>query len=81
MLLIVVIVGGVEEHSNRLWEGMILSMIGEKLSGSSPGEVCGAVVSVRHQEDIIALWNRDASCDQIKELLGEKMKEVNWIGN
>ena len=41
------------------WERVVLSIIGEQFDVGN--EICGAVLSVRFNEDIIAIWNRHAS--------------------
>uniref|UniRef100_A0A8K9XSR7 Eukaryotic translation initiation factor 4E type 2 n=1 Tax=Oncorhynchus mykiss TaxID=8022 RepID=A0A8K9XSR7_ONCMY len=45
--------------ASRCWENLILAMLGEQFMVG--GEICGAVVSVRFQEDIISIWNKTAS--------------------
>ncbi|RMX56489.1 hypothetical protein pdam_00014928 [Pocillopora damicornis] len=45
--------------ASRCWENLILAMLGEQFMVGS--EVCGAVISVRFQEDIISIWNRNAA--------------------
>eukprot|EP00745_Piridium_sociabile_P001004 TRINITY_DN106317_c0_g1_i1.p1 TRINITY_DN106317_c0_g1~~TRINITY_DN106317_c0_g1_i1.p1 ORF type:complete len:231 (+),score=52.34 TRINITY_DN106317_c0_g1_i1:67-693(+) len=45
--------------ASRCWENLILAMLGEQFMVGE--EICGAVVSVRFQDDILALWNRTAS--------------------
>jgi len=45
--------------SSRAWENLVLAMLGEQFMVGE--EICGAVVSVRFQEDIISIWNRSAS--------------------
>jgi len=47
--------------SSRCWENLVLAMLGEQFMVGE--EICGAVVSVRFQEDILSIWNRTA-CDQ-----------------
>ncbi|VDI04363.1 eukaryotic translation initiation factor 4E type 2-like isoform X2 [Mytilus galloprovincialis] len=47
---------------SRCWENLILAMLGEQFMVGE--EICGAVISIRYQEDILALWNRTA-CDQV----------------
>lgn len=47
--------------ASRCWENLVLAMLGEQFMVGE--EVCGAVVSVRFQEDILSIWNRSA-CDQ-----------------
>jgi len=45
--------------ASRCWENLILAMLGEQFMVGP--EICGAVVSLRYQEDIISIWNRNAS--------------------
>ena len=47
--------------ASRCWENLVLAMLGEQFMVGE--EVCGAVVSIRFQEDILSIWNRSA-CDQ-----------------
>ncbi|WKY14893.1 hypothetical protein Q1695_000418 [Nippostrongylus brasiliensis] len=44
--------------SSRIWENLLLAMAGEQFVVGD--EICGAVCSVRNQEDIVSLWNRTA---------------------
>eukprot|EP00124_Ichthyophonus_hoferi_P003379 Ihof_evm5s289 gene=Ihof_evmTU5s289 len=44
--------------ASRLWEALILAVLGNQFEVGL--EVCGAVISVRYNEDIISLWNRSA---------------------
>ena len=60
---------------SRLWEDLILAVIGDQACSAPTmhasmtmavqfdvgDEICGAVVSIRYHEDIIALWNKTAS--------------------
>ena len=43
--------------TNRLWEMLLLNVIGEQL-GPCGDNINGIVVSLRFQEDIIAMWSR-----------------------
>ena len=50
------VVGGVGEKllpglSSRCWENLVLAMLGEQFMVGE--EICGAVVSIRFQEDIL----------------------------
>jgi len=45
--------------ASRCWENLLLALLGEQFMVG--GEICGAVVSCRFQEDIISVWNRTAS--------------------
>ena len=42
-------------------------MLGEQFMVGE--EVCGAVVSIRFQEDILSIWNRSACSDWLIELM------------
>eukprot|EP00794_Sanderia_malayensis_P011365 gene11365-12550_t len=48
--------------ASRYWENLILAMLGEQFMVES--ELCGAVISLRFQDDIISVWNKNAS-DQV----------------
>ena len=50
-------------------------MLGEQFMVGE--EVCGAVVSIRFQEDILSIWNRTA-CDQVTMIV---CNVVNAIWN
>ncbi|EFJ13596.1 hypothetical protein SELMODRAFT_38791, partial [Selaginella moellendorffii] len=45
--------------SGRFWEDLVLAMIGDQLEYSD--SLCGAVLSIRFGEDILSVWNRNAS--------------------
>lgn len=49
--------------ADRLWEDLILALIGDQFEDED--EVCGCVLSVRIQEDIISIWNKDVSNNQV----------------
>lgn len=45
----------------------VLAIIGEQFDVGN--EICGAVISVRYNEDIISLWNRNAdNSDALKSI-------------
>uniref|UniRef100_A0AAZ3NUV3 Eukaryotic translation initiation factor 4E type 2 n=1 Tax=Oncorhynchus tshawytscha TaxID=74940 RepID=A0AAZ3NUV3_ONCTS len=58
MLLILLLTG----LASRFWENIILAMLGEQFMVGE--EICGVVVSIRFQEDILSIWNKTAS-DQV----------------
>lgn len=43
----------------RAWENLCMAMLGEQFMVGN--EICGAVVSIRFQEDLLSLWNRTSS--------------------
>lgn len=55
--------------SMRLWEHLIIAAFGGMLEPED--QVCGIVISVRYQEDIISIWNKDSQDEAGKEKLKE----------
>lgn len=43
----------------------LLALVGDQLDDAD--NICGAVLSVRFNEDIISVWNRNASDHQVRE--------------
>uniref|UniRef100_A0A914WRX4 eIF-4F 25 kDa subunit n=1 Tax=Plectus sambesii TaxID=2011161 RepID=A0A914WRX4_9BILA len=60
--------------SSRIWENLLLAMIGEQFMVGE--EICGAVCSVRNQEDIVSLWNRTADDPGITNRIRDTMRRV-----
>jgi len=60
-------------QSSRLWEDMLLALIGGQLHGCG---VCGAVISTRFSEDCISIWNRDARDEASLQLLRDTIRRV-----
>lgn len=51
---------------SRYWEEIILALIGQQFTihgnlKNESEEICGAVISIRYNEDILGVWNRNAS--------------------
>lgn len=52
--------------SGRFWEDLVLALVGDQLDyGDS---ICGAVLSIRFNEDILSVWIRNASDNQAMAL-------------
>jgi Eukaryotic initiation factor 4E len=48
--------------ASRYWEEVILALIGGQFGNSVVDhEICGAVLSMRYNEDILGVWNRNAN--------------------
>ena len=52
--------------ASRYWEEIMLALIGQQfyIHGNLKNEteeICGAVISIRYNEDILSIWNRNAS--------------------
>lgn len=60
--------------SSRCWENLILAMLGEQFMVGD--EICGAVVSVRFQEDILSIWNRTASDTAVTQRIRDTFRRV-----
>ena len=60
--------------SSRCWENLILAMVGEQFMVGD--EICGAVISIRYQEDILSLWNRTANDQLTTSRIRDTLKRV-----
>jgi translation initiation factor 4E len=60
--------------ASRCWENLILAMLGEQFMVGE--EICGAVISVRYQEDILSLWNRTALDQTTTSRIRDTLKRV-----
>lgn len=60
--------------ASRYWENLVLTMIGDQFDVGP--EICGAVLSIRHSEDIISVWNQTAKKGNINLKIRDKLKQV-----
>ena len=51
-------------------------MIGCQFLGVPEGEICGAVLSVRYSEDILGVWNSNASDRDMIEKIRDSIKKI-----
>ncbi|XP_062168130.1 eukaryotic translation initiation factor NCBP [Alnus glutinosa] len=58
--------------SGRYWEDLILALVGDQLDYGD--NICGAVLSIRFNEDILSVWNRNASDNQAVMALRDAIK-------
>jgi translation initiation factor 4E len=63
-----------KELANRCWENILMAMLGEQFMVGE--EVCGAMVSVRSNEDIISVWNRTADDEAVKSRIRDTFRRV-----
>lgn len=63
-----------KHFTSRCWENLIMAMVGEQFMVGD--EICGAVVSVRFQEDIISIWNRTAGNQQVTSRIRDTLRRV-----
>ena len=59
----------------RYWESLILGLVGEELDPGI-GEVCGVIASVRANEVVLSIWNKEADNSEVVAELRERMKSV-----
>ncbi|CAI5720529.1 unnamed protein product [Hyaloperonospora brassicae] len=60
--------------ASRYWEDLVLAIVGEQFDVGN--EICGAVISVRYNEDIISLWNRNADNNEACHRIRDTMRKV-----
>nr|XP_006823949.1 PREDICTED: eukaryotic translation initiation factor 4E type 2-like isoform X2 [Saccoglossus kowalevskii] len=60
--------------ASRCWENLILAMLGEQFMVGE--EICGAVVSIRFQEDIISIWNKTANDQATTNRIRDTLRRV-----
>ncbi|ESO05991.1 hypothetical protein HELRODRAFT_64314, partial [Helobdella robusta] len=60
--------------ASRCWENLILAMLGEQFVVGD--ELCGAVISIRFQEDILSLWNKTATDQTTIARIRDTLKRV-----
>ncbi|XP_014262516.1 eukaryotic translation initiation factor 4E type 2 isoform X2 [Cimex lectularius] len=60
--------------ASRCWENLVLAILGEQFMVGQ--EICGAVVSIRFQEDIICVWNKTASDTHTTARIRDAMRRV-----
>ncbi|XP_018915709.1 eukaryotic translation initiation factor 4E type 2 [Bemisia tabaci] len=60
--------------ASRCWENLVLAMLGEQFMVGE--EICGAVVSIRFQEDIISVWNKSASDQATTNRIRDTLRRV-----
>lgn len=60
--------------ASRYWEDLILAIIGEQFDVGQ--EICGAVVSVRNNEDIISIWNRNADNEDASFKIRDQIRRI-----
>uniref|UniRef100_A0A3P8U2Y7 Eukaryotic translation initiation factor 4E family member 2 related sequence 1 n=1 Tax=Amphiprion percula TaxID=161767 RepID=A0A3P8U2Y7_AMPPE len=60
--------------ASRFWENIILAMLGEQFMVGE--EICGAVVSIRFQEDILSIWNRTSNDQTTTSRIRDTLRRV-----
>ncbi|XP_022238913.1 eukaryotic translation initiation factor 4E type 2-like isoform X1 [Limulus polyphemus] len=60
--------------ASRCWENLILAILGEQFMVGE--EICGAMIAVRFQEDIISVWNKTGSDNATTIKIRDTLKRV-----
>uniref|UniRef100_UPI003AAC6A44 eukaryotic translation initiation factor 4E type 2-like isoform X2 n=1 Tax=Centroberyx gerrardi TaxID=166262 RepID=UPI003AAC6A44 len=60
--------------ASRFWENIILAMLGEQFMVGE--EICGVVVSIRFQEDILSIWNKTSSDQTTTSRIRDTLRRV-----
>jgi translation initiation factor 4E len=69
----------------RIWEDLVLAIIGDQFHGplaeaDTPEELCGAVISIRHTEDVLSVWNRTSRHGAATLKIRNLMRKVLGFG-
>jgi len=70
----VITIKGDKDLLDKIWDEVVLSMIGETLEVGN-NEICGAVVSKRKAGDKIAVWNRTKDSD-ISRSIEQRLRKI-----
>jgi translation initiation factor 4E len=60
--------------AGRYWEEIVLAVVGEQFGVGD--EICGAVLSLRFQEDIISIWNKNSSNHEAKDRISDTLRRI-----
>jgi len=64
-----------KEQLDQFWLYCLLSCIGENFE-QSDSELCGVVISLRKQQDKLALWTRNSNNENVCRKMGRQLKEL-----
>jgi hypothetical protein len=66
----------VVQNLTLLFYQVLLALIGGQFPSVQEGEICGAVVSIRYNEDILGVWNRNSQNRDVTERIRDAIKRV-----
>ena len=65
-----------ESELDRLWESLVLAVIGEQLCLQRADEVVGCELSLRKTHAKLAVWTRSASDENVQRAIARRMREL-----
>ncbi|GAO49119.1 hypothetical protein G7K_3277-t1 [Saitoella complicata NRRL Y-17804] len=61
--------------ASRYWEELVMAIVGDQFHDVGD-ELCGAVLSIRNQEDILSVWNKTANLGRANLRIRDAIKKV-----
>ena len=58
----------------RYWEEILMAVVGEQFGVGD--EICGIVLSLRFQDDIISIWNKNASNREAHDKIRDTLQRL-----
>ncbi|KXJ20223.1 eukaryotic translation initiation factor 4E type 3 [Exaiptasia diaphana] len=70
-----------KQHTDEVWKELLLAAIGEQFDScmGKGDQVCGVSVSLRDRDDIIQIWNTNASCEADSTILDKVYSLVSHV--
>lgn len=60
--------------ASRMWEKLCMAVVGDQLGVGD--DLCGAIISIRHNDDIISVWNKSATKRETNQRLRANIRRV-----
>ena len=57
----------------KMWQDLLIAAIGEQFEEP---DVCGITLALRQQYSLLSVWNVDNTNDEIRFMIGEKLKKI-----
>lgn len=57
----------------KMWQDLVFAAIGEAFKETN---VVGIAMAIRSKEDMISVWNADNTNEEVRFMIGEKLKEI-----
>eukprot|EP01087_Luapelamoeba_hula_P014140 TRINITY_DN4098_c1_g1_i1.p1 TRINITY_DN4098_c1_g1~~TRINITY_DN4098_c1_g1_i1.p1 ORF type:complete len:225 (-),score=37.18 TRINITY_DN4098_c1_g1_i1:53-727(-) len=59
--------------ASKFWEDLLLAVVGDHF-GDARDELCGVVVSIRYQEDLLSVWNKTSTDEGAKQTICDTVR-------